>query len=69
MNWKDFEQNIKVRLITSFFNRAVTSAVMPFMALFFAQEINKVWAGLFLILLLLLVNLSTLRSEMENRLI
>lgn len=50
MNWKDFEQNIKVRLITSFFNRAVTSAVMPFMALFFAQEINKVWAGLFLIL-------------------
>ncbi|MFD3449311.1 MDR family MFS transporter [Microbacteriaceae bacterium 4G12] len=49
MRWKDFQQNIKVRLITSFFNRAVSSAVMPFMALFFAHEINKVWAGLFLI--------------------
>lgn len=54
MNWTEFEQNIKVRLITSFFNRAVTSAVMPFMALFFAQEINKVWAGLFLILTVML---------------
>jgi MFS transporter, DHA1 family, multidrug resistance protein B len=50
MGWKDYPQNIKVRLITSFFNRAVSSAVMPFMALFFAQERNKVWAGTFLIL-------------------
>ncbi|WP_409290286.1 MDR family MFS transporter [Peribacillus sp. SCS-37] len=49
MKWKDYPQNIKVRLITSFFNRAVSSAVMPFMALFFAQEMNKVWSGLFLI--------------------
>lgn len=48
MKWKDYPQNIKVRLITSFFNRAVSSAVMPFMALFFAQELNKVWAGIFL---------------------
>lgn len=60
MNWKDFEQNIKVRLITSFFNRAVTSAVMPFMALFFAQEINKIWAGLFLILTVILSFFSSL---------
>lgn len=49
MNWKKYPQNIRVRLITSFFNRAVSSAVMPFMALFFAQEISKVWAGLFLV--------------------
>lgn len=49
MSWKNYPQNIKVRLITSFFNRAVSSAVMPFMALFFAQEMNKVWAGVFLI--------------------
>lgn len=49
MNWKDYPQNIKVRLITSFFNRAVSSAVMPFMALFFALEMSKVWAGLFLV--------------------
>ncbi|MGE6370046.1 MDR family MFS transporter [Planococcus kocurii] len=50
MKWKDYPQNIKVRLITSFFNRAVASAVMPFMALFFAQEMSKVWAGSFLII-------------------
>ncbi|TQR19653.1 MDR family MFS transporter [Psychrobacillus vulpis] len=49
MSWKNYPQNIKVRLITSFFNRAVSSAVMPFMALFFAQEMSKVWAGVFLI--------------------
>ena len=49
MSWKDYPQNIKVRLITSFFNRALSSAVMPFMALFFAQEMNKVWAGAFLV--------------------
>ncbi|ANU13133.1 hypothetical protein B481_0482 [Planococcus halocryophilus Or1] len=50
MKWKDYPQNIKVRLITSFFNRAVASAVMPFMALFFAQEMSKIWAGSFLII-------------------
>lgn len=49
MRWKDYPQNIRVRLVTSFFNRAVASAVMPFMALFFAQEMGKVWAGLFLV--------------------
>lgn len=48
MTWKEYPQNIKVRLITSFFNRAVVSAVMPFMALFFAEEMGKVWAGTFL---------------------
>ncbi|WP_137789377.1 MFS transporter [Bacillus sp. E(2018)] len=50
MGWREYPQNIKVRLITSFFNRAVSSAVMPFMALFFATEKGKVWAGTFLIL-------------------
>ncbi len=50
MKWKELPQNIKVRMITSFFNRAVSSAVMPFMALFFAQELNKIWAGAFLII-------------------
>jgi MFS transporter, DHA1 family, multidrug resistance protein B len=50
MKWKKLPRNIKVRMITSFFNRAVSSAVMPFMALFFAQEMNKIWAGAFLII-------------------
>jgi MFS transporter, DHA1 family, multidrug resistance protein B len=48
MAWKDYPQNIKVRLITSFFNRAIASSVMPFMALFFAQNKGAVWAGIFL---------------------
>lgn len=48
MAWKDYPQNIKVRLITSFFNRAISSSVMPFMALFFAQYKGAVWAGIFL---------------------
>lgn len=50
MRWSEYPQNIKVRLLTSFFNRAVFSAVMPFMALFFAEEMGKVWAGTFLML-------------------
>ncbi|WP_430482980.1 MDR family MFS transporter [Rossellomorea marisflavi] len=49
MSWKEYPQNIKVRMIASFSNRAVSSAVMPFMALFFATEMSKVWAGMFLI--------------------
>ncbi len=60
MIWKDYPQNIKVRLFTSFFNRTVTSAVMPFMALYFTHEMNKVWAGLYLVFTVLisfLVNL------------
>jgi MFS transporter, DHA1 family, multidrug resistance protein B len=50
MAWKDYPQNIKVRLITSFFNRAISSSVMPFMALFFAQHKGAIWAGSFLVI-------------------
>lgn len=50
MRWKDVPTNIRVRLITSFLNRIVSSAVMPFMALLFAQHINKVFAGTFLLM-------------------
>ncbi|HWJ78708.1 MAG TPA: MFS transporter [Niallia sp.] len=50
MKWNELPRNIKVRMITSFFNRAVSSAVMPFMALFLAQEMSKIWAGAFLII-------------------
>lgn len=48
MKWRDYPQNIKVRLVTSFFNRTISFSVMPFMALFFAQEKGKIWAGTFL---------------------
>lgn len=45
----DLPQNLKVRLITSFFNQIASSAVLPSMALYFSQEMNKIWAGVFLI--------------------
>ena len=49
MRWKEMPQPIKVRLVTSFFNRTISFAIMPFMALLFVQAYNKVFAGIFLI--------------------
>ncbi|WP_214860293.1 MFS transporter [Exiguobacterium sp. s161] len=49
MKWKEIPKPIKVRLITSFFNRAVSFSIMPFMALFFVQAFNEIIAGAFLI--------------------
>lgn len=60
MKWRDYPQNLRVRLITSFFNKAISSAVMPFMALFFAEHKGAVWAGLFLGMNVLISFISTL---------
>ncbi|MEK4647790.1 MFS transporter [Exiguobacterium sp. FSL W8-0210] len=49
MKWKEIPKPIKVRLITSFFNRAVSFSIMPFMALLFVKAFNEVVAGAFLI--------------------
>lgn len=49
MKWKEIPKPIKVRLVTSFFNRTVSFAIMPFMALLFVDAFNQVVAGLFLI--------------------
>ncbi len=49
MKWKEIPKPIKVRLVTSFFNRTVSFAIMPFMALLFVDAFNAVVAGLFLI--------------------
>ncbi|MGA9230420.1 MAG: MFS transporter, partial [Exiguobacterium oxidotolerans] len=54
MKWKEIPKPIKVRLVTSFFNRTVSFAIMPFMALLFVDAFNKVIAGLFLISTVLL---------------
>ena len=54
MEIRSLPQNIKVRLGTSFLNRIATSSVMPFMALYFSNEMNKVWAGFFLIFTVLI---------------
>lgn len=50
MNILQLPQNIKLRLITSFFNRIASNAVMPFMALFFTEEKNKIYAGTILLI-------------------
>ncbi len=50
MNIFQLPQNIKLRLITSFFNRMASNSVMPFMALFFTQEKNKIYAGIILLI-------------------
>ena len=50
MNIFQLPHNIKVRLITSFFNRMASNSVMPFMALFFTQEKNKIYAGIILLI-------------------
>jgi len=54
MKWKEVPKPIKVRLITSFFNRSVSFAIMPFMALLFVKAFNEWIAGLFLISLVFL---------------
>ncbi len=60
MELKNLPQNIKVRLGTSFFNRMASSSVMPFMALYFAHELNKIWAGVFLIFTVLITFIANL---------
>ncbi len=54
MKWKDIPKPIKVRLVTSFFNRSVSFAIMPFMALLFVKAFNEWIAGVFLISLVCL---------------
>lgn len=54
MKWKEVPKPIKIRLITSFFNRSVSFAIMPFMALLFVKAFNEWIAGLFLISLVFL---------------
>lgn len=60
MKVKNLPQNVKVRLGTSFFNRMASSSVMPFMALYFAHELNKIWAGVFLIFTVLITFVANL---------
>lgn len=60
MKWKNYPQNLRVRLITMFLNKTTSSAVMPFMALFFAEHKGAVWAGLFLVINVIISFISTL---------
>lgn len=46
MKFKDFPTNVRLRLICGFFIRIVGSAIFPFMALYFSEELGKIAAGL-----------------------
>ncbi|AZB42077.1 MFS transporter [Bacillus sp. FJAT-42376] len=48
--FKELHPNIKIRIYTSFLSRLVGSMVFPFMAIYFAREINAVAAGILLLI-------------------
>lgn len=50
MNINHLSRNIKIRLFTSFYTRIVSVSIMPFMALFFADHLGRVFAGTFLLI-------------------
>lgn len=50
MTFTQLPQNLRVRLISSFFNRIALHAVLPFMALFFTHEKGKIYAGTILMI-------------------
>ncbi|MGQ4706110.1 MFS transporter [Bacillus thuringiensis] len=58
--FRKFHANIKIKLICSFFNRFATRTVLPFMALYFSDEIGKVLTGFLLTLNIILQFLSSL---------
>lgn len=50
MKFSQLPQNLRVRLVSSFFNRVAMHAVLPFMALFFTHERSKIYAGIVLMI-------------------
>lgn len=46
MKFKDFPLNVRLRLVCGFCIRIVGSAIFPFMALYFSEELGKVPAGI-----------------------
>ncbi|MDR7071139.1 MDR family MFS transporter [Fictibacillus barbaricus] len=50
MKWKDWDTNIKVRLIGEFFVNLLFWMFFPFMAIYFSDELGKETAGILLVL-------------------
>jgi len=48
--FRDLHRNIKIRIYTSFLSRVVGSMVFPFMAIYFTKELNAVYAGILLLI-------------------
>lgn len=50
MRWKDWDANLKVRLIGEFFVNLLFWMFFPFMAIYFSDEMGKTTAGILLVL-------------------
>ncbi|MFJ8529585.1 MDR family MFS transporter [Bacillus sp. NPDC094106] len=48
--FKDMHPNIRVRIYTSFMSRVIGSMIFPFMAIYFAKELNPTYAGILLLI-------------------
>jgi DHA1 family multidrug resistance protein B-like MFS transporter len=48
--FRDLHRNIKIRIYTSFLSRVVGSMVFPFMAIYFTKELNEFFAGILLLI-------------------
>ncbi|EGQ3925480.1 MFS transporter, partial [Staphylococcus pseudintermedius] len=51
MIWRNLSVTLKVRLISNFFQELITSAFLPFIALYLSDMANPKFAGIFLTLL------------------
>ncbi|MDM5185982.1 MFS transporter [Bacillus sp. DX4.1] len=58
--FKEFHTNIKIRLVCSFFNRLATRAILPFMALYFSEELGKLITGMLMTINIILQFASSL---------
>ena len=54
MKWNNLSLTLKVRLISNFFQEIITTAFLPFMALYLSDMTSTKFAGIFLTLLVLL---------------
>ncbi|PFA68747.1 hypothetical protein CN378_05945 [Bacillus sp. AFS015802] len=48
MSFRNLHQNVQIRLITTFTSRLISSAIYPFIAIYFSREFSPVLAGVFL---------------------
>ncbi|TCS93626.1 MDR family MFS transporter [Hazenella coriacea] len=58
--FRELHPNIRIRIITSFLSRVVGSMIFPFMAIYFTKEINATWAGILLMIVVVVQFVSSL---------
>ncbi|MFT9816790.1 MDR family MFS transporter [Lysinibacillus sp. NPDC056185] len=58
--FKNLHRNIQIRIYTSFMSRVVGSMVFPFMAIYFTKELNAIYAGILLLIQLIVQFIASL---------